>query len=232
MAYQDYHFKSPRIVQGSRGRVIFLWVLLALCAVAVAAWLGLLDGDPDLRECERQVAQLREENSTLGEQVAHLQRSSELNNQLSRKTMSDMEQLLQERGELEKEVALLESLVGDEVVGGLELKDIDLTAQEQANAYRLRFRIANMTETKGYVNGRIEVSLAGTLQGQARTLDHGALTGAGKPQKMRFKNFQDVEVSLELPEDFQPDRLLIDVIPGNKGLQPIKMERDWLVRQE
>ena len=44
---------------------------------------------------------------------------------------------------------------------------------------------------------------------------------------MKFKQFQDVEGVIRLPDSFKPKKMIVEIKPNNKKLSPVKQRFKW-----
>lgn len=91
---------------------------------------------------------------------------------------------------------------------GFIVDGLQLTSSLLPNTYRLRFVALQQRQQKGVVSGTFAITLSGSLHGEAHQLhseQHDAFI-EGSPE-FRFKYFQVVELTLVLPQDFQPERI-------------------------
>jgi len=195
-------------------------------------WAGLSHSDTGrtVNRLRESVAALTQERDDLRQQLTALERSSQIDREASRLAQAELKQLQEERQELEKELAFLRNLVKDENGGVLRIKEFKLAAGDKERAYGYRFTVSQVKDDFGMSKGRIEISVQGTFEGEAKTLTLAELTEKKKKaHKMRFRHFQKIQGQLQLPEGFTPDSLIVEVVPETKKLSPLRESFDWMV---
>ena len=228
---------TPRIVQpGSGARP---WVILAgLVALLGWTWLAYDLGREQAGFHSRKAAQqradaraeiraLREERDALRLRAASNERASQIDRDAARQVQDQAKALQEERADLKREVAFLRELIssGD---GIFQVRDFRVEPLDGETQFRYRFTVAQARADLGRVSGEIGVAVTGVADGKARRLSLKDLTG-GKlsVHKMGFRNFQDVEGTFELPEDFVPQAVVLDIRPEGKDLKPLQRVFDW-----
>jgi hypothetical protein len=228
---------TPRIVQpGGRGRpwLIFAGLLVLLGWTYLAYDLGRQQAGfhsaraaAERAEAQAEIRALRVERDELRLRAANHERASQIERGASRQVQDDVKALQEERAELKREVAFLRELIAADD-GPLRLRDFRIDALERDHHYRYRFTVAQAMEGVGTVQGEIGVAVIGQSDGKAQRLPLEDLTkGELTAHKMRFRNFQDVESSVELPKGFTPEALEVEIRPAGDKLKPVKRTFDW-----
>jgi hypothetical protein len=141
---------------------------------------------------------------------------------------AEIKALQDERAELKREVALLESLVSGSK-DTLTLSDFGLRTSDELN-FQFEVTLSKRTESEDTVSGQVTVELSGDLAGERQILDMNQLTdGSRSSIGIRFKSFQKLKADLQLPEGFEPDSLKVLVSPDDKKFKSFEQVYDWKV---
>lgn len=233
--------KSPRIVPSSSGAgrwfaIFFLGALLG--AVGWFAfdygreWAGVSNRTEgkSVKRLGSAVAALEEERDALRQQLAALERASQVDREASRLAQVELKRYQEESQELEKDLEFLRNLVEHDAKGALRIKEFKLSAGENNRTFNYRFTVSQAKQDFGMSKGRILISVEGTLEGAIKTLTLAELTKEKtENHKMRFRHFQNFQGKILLPEGFSPDSLVMEVEPDSKKLAPLRKSFDWVV---
>jgi hypothetical protein len=185
-----------------------------------------LAGRLDAVELERDA--LAAEVRDLKQQSIVLERSQQIDREANRKALEQLKESQGERLELEKEVSLLRRLFDEGGAGILRVKDLELSAGDEPDVVRYSFVVTQVIQDFGEASGAIELKVSGKRDGEEVTLPLSKLEGS-EPQelKMKLKHFQSFEGTLQLPEDFEPKGLVVDIEPTGERLIPVSETFPW-----
>lgn len=235
--------KAPRIVQ-ARSRWIYLWGLLPvlLGAAVLAGWGDYIQFRPaavdrvtplkrQLSEQQQQIELLTSQRARLREQVAALERASQIDQESIRQVQEALRASQSGYLDMEQELKILRGIVETGVKSeGLYIQGFQLDAGEQPNNFRFRFTVSQALKNAGTAVGWILLALEGEQAGEPTELTLKELTkGKDEKLKMRFRHFQDVDGLIQVPEDFSPERVIVEINPTNNRLPKVRKSFDWLV---
>lgn len=235
------NYKTPRIVQpGRRSPWGGLLLLVVLAALLGAGWYGfylqpqvpLVDTEKMQAELAGQTDRIRElerERERLLEQVAILERAGQIDREAVRQVREQLAGFQAERSKMEEELTFLRSMVSTkEDRQGIQIQRLALSADGGNGRYRYRFTITRNMQIDGVAAGWIFFAVDGLRDGEPVWLPLREITEDNTDKlKMRFKHFQDIEGQIQLPDDFKPLKVIIEVKPNNKKLSPVKQRFDW-----
>jgi hypothetical protein len=233
--------KTPRIVSSAGGGVrwllaFFLGVLLGSVGwygvATVSNWAGLSHSDAGhpVERMDESVTALTQERDELRQKLTVLERSSQIDREANRLAQQELKKLQEERQEMEKDLEFMRNLVEGDAAGALRIKEFKLTAADEERAYNYRFTVRQKKEDFGWGKGSVDVSIEGTLGGEAKTLTLAELTGGEKKNHIfRFRHFQNFKGEIRLPDGFTPDSLVVKVLPETEKLMPVQESFDWVV---
>jgi hypothetical protein len=176
-----------------------------------------------------QVQQEKKTNQQLRDQIAILQRASQVDKQAYAGVETSLKQIQDEMLELKEEVAFYRGIVSpSEAESGLNIADFKLTGIGEERVFRFKLVLTQLKSNVRLVKGYAQVVIEGVKDGAQVQLSLKQVTGGALDKiKLRFKYFQNQEGEVVLPEGFLPSRVLIEVVPSVKGMNRFKKTFDW-----
>ncbi|RDI98965.1 hypothetical protein DVT68_10750 [Dyella solisilvae] len=208
----------PHDAAGGRRRALWLAVAWLVSVVLTGVIVGALvrHSTPAATE-HRQVTALTRQNDDLQQQVANLQRASqvsEIATQSLRKTLGEREE---EISGLRADLAFYSRLTGgDAQREGLKVQEVRLQPVSDSHAWDLTLSLTQNAVRGEDVTGNVTISLEGLRGDKVVKLDWAALGDTAQPSGLpfRFKYFQQLHCTIVLPVDFRPTRLVITAQPA------------------
>lgn len=221
-----------------KGRLIFLLVVLVLAGSAALAWraylFGVARGSVNLEAVTARsdaladrVGQLTKERDELQQRVANAERGAQMDSEAAEEVRQTLVELQDERLELKEEIALLTSLVSNEKTkSGLRARRLVLEPLAEKGAYRFRFALSKSPQDDEEVEVALGLGVKGTSDGKSKTL---SLSDIGEDVKseIKFKQLVQIEGTLTLPEDFEPEGFEIIAKPKAEGVLGVEREFPW-----
>ena len=179
---------------------------------------------------KRQLVDVRQENAELRQQLAIVQRSSEIDRRASLEVRNDFARLQDKMQALRKELAFYRGIVSpaDSKVG-LSIQRFDLKHTGTTGRYTYNLMLTQVKGNDRYAQGVVEIDVDGLQDGDSKVLTFDSLRVDGsKAMQFKFRYFQDFEGEIELPAGFVPQRLTIHARTRGKG-QPPDVDRtmEW-----
>ena len=114
----------------------------------------------------------------------------------------------------------------------LRLKHLQISQVSDNNSYQLSFTLVHLTKVGGSVKGQATLAVAG-MQGDKKIhLKLESLTAdKQKSLKMGFKNFQKFDVTLTLPEGFEPVEVTVSADVESKNIENFEQTLPWQVAE-
>jgi hypothetical protein len=188
----------------------------------------------------RQGIELRHENRALTEENEALERrvaTAELGQRVDRQAQADAQRMM---GELQAETArqqqelqFYRGLVARQFgAGTLRVQELRIRAEEEERQFRVLITLVQAATRDAVANGAVTFTVGGTQAGEARQLPLAEIE-PGKRRELPFslRFFQQIEVPVELPGDFQPAELVIEYRIGRNG-EPRRQTFPWRVEAE
>lgn len=187
----------------------------------------------------RQGIELRHENRALTEENEALERrvaTAELGQRVDRQAQADVQRMM---GELQAETArqqqelqFYRGLVARQFgAGTLRVQELRIRPEEERQ-FRVLITLVQAATRDAVANGAVTFTVGGTQAGEARQLPLAEIE-PGKRRELPFslRFFQQIEVPVELPEDFQPAELVIEYRIG-RNEEPRRQTFPWRVEAE
>lgn len=230
-------YRVPRIVGAHQGVPLWLRIGLLLLLVAGVAWLayqqggnGIAQGFVSLQSGGRdRVKTLEEERNELRRELAMVKQAAEVDKEALLAIRDQIKSIQDERLKMEEELAFLRGIVSTTSKKQvLRVQNFKLDPGLEERQYVYKFSVSQVINSGMVVKGRIEMTIQGLQDGQAKTLRLEQLSKEKiNGHKMRFRYFQNIEGKLYLPEGFQPASITIDVKPSGGKLAPVSESYNW-----
>ncbi len=219
-------------------RRVLLAVVLAL--LGGAGWLlfeaGRLqagidrDGWRDTeRELREQVGELKRHIEGLVRDNALLRRSADID----REAFVEVERALADAQaqmlEVREELSFYRGLVTpSDRVGGLHVERLELHPGDEERRFDYRLTLVQVRKNDRFAAGKVDFRVAGKRGGAPASYDRAELAAdSSKALAFKFRYFQNLEGTLTLPADFEPESVIVDVTPSGKGLKPVSRRFAW-----
>jgi hypothetical protein len=187
------------------------------------AYEEMLDIKDDL---EKQVAELRE-------QKALLERAA----QIEREAYNDLDATLKvlqgEILELKEELAFYRGIVSPrEASRGLQLQRVELVPIGVSRSYRYKVVLTQVLKNDRLATGKVKLRVDGLRNNVPTTLQLRDITEKSvKDLNYRFKYFQNIEGDIELPENFEPLRVNVEILPRGRQKDKIDKTIEWPIEE-
>ena len=108
------------------------------------------------------------------------------------------------------------------------MQEFKLFPGDAAGKFGYRFTVTQLIQDFGQSAGNVTLKVAAKRDGKTTTLSLSKLPGSEpKTHKMKFQHFQNFEGILVLPEDVEPENLIIEIKPSTKKLLPLTETFAW-----
>ena len=230
-------FRPPKIVSAQERFPPWLRSLLFLLPLVLVAWLGyqlgsdgstaaLVGLQPDAKH---RIEVLEEERNALRRELKMVKQAAEIDRESIIAIRDQIKQFQDERLKMEEELAFLRGIVStDSKKEGLRVQNFKLEPGLESGQYIYKFSVSQVINSGIVAKGSIDLSILGLQKGQSKRLSLSQVSSEKLDKiKMRFRFFQNVEGKVNLPKDFEPASIEIEVKPSNKKLQPVKESYNW-----
>lgn len=214
-------------------------ILVSILAAVSVAWafyaVGAAGIDLPFEDNQQSVAELRidldkesKHVKSLRREVARLTRSTQVELQAAEQTKQTLREKEMQIAKLTEELVFYRSLLAPEKTNvGVEVRDFSLRSAGKSEYY-YDFLLTQSSRSKKVAKGKVNVTIDGKQNGEMHRIEVFDIEAAtGDAIKYSFKYFQRLNGAFELPENFQPKRILVEVEPESKSKQPIQISYSW-----
>ncbi len=242
---------KPRIVHAGHGRRWYLALLLFPAIVVVASWYAYEYGrtgallnsmaagstvtvlERQVEGLQQQVKALESERVKLREEIAVLERASQIDREAVRAAGEEIKSVQEGQLKMEEELVFLRGIISDRVdKKSLRIRDFRLRPTESQHLFQYSFTVSQVLDDKKGVKGDLFITVAGEQEGKKISLELPALTKEkSNSLKVDLKHFQKFEGLLQLPEGFVASKMTIDIKPDKKKQPRLSETFKWLVEE-
>ena len=189
--------------------------------------------DSGLAERERnglhnRIDELVAANNDLRGQNAILVQAAEIDRQAYDQVDDTLRGLQAEILELKQEVDFYRGIVSPKGGEGLRVQKFEMTRNGETQSYRYNLVLSQFVKSQRLVKGVAEIMIYGMQGENQKVLALKDVTRPGKNNiSFRFKFYQELEGSIELPDDFEPLRVEVQATPDGNQLKSIKKMFSW-----
>ena len=232
---------TPQVVRtrgpALRTALLVAFVLVGLFALYVVYELGRYNAGYD----RQAVAQQRTE---LEVKIEHLEKSNrEMRTQLAELDTfrvgraHEQAEVARALGELQaqvarqsQELAFYRGVVAQGTSIGVKIEQLRITAGKGPGDFALHLALVRAGRAESDITGTIGVSVDGTANGEARSLDLNGLT-SGRLREVRFgfRYLQDLEIDINLPAAMKPEQVQVEMRSARKDVAPLTQSFLWNV---
>jgi hypothetical protein len=166
------------------------------------------------------------ENQELHESLARAQRSVQMNETAFQELDRSLKASAQEIVKLREELNFYRNIISPaDKKGGLRIQNLYIEPTSgTANQFRYKLVLIQALKHEQTINGSASFEISGVQSGQDSTI---SVPGVGdRLIKVNFKYFQDIEGQFELPKNFKPRRIKVNVMPTS-GAQAVEESYAW-----
>ena len=230
--------RNVRVVRvGSRRFVTLLWLLavvVVLAGLLASYHLGqvragmVLDERSELRA---QIAALEAQAQATNSQLVDAQVAAEVDQSTVDVLREELAQMHEEQALLREEVTFYRSLMApSDLERGLQIAEFGLTRRQRPRRFRYELLLTQVEARRAVVQGRVTIDVVGTRNNEQVVLPLTDFLSVGDyPLKYRFRYFQDFGGTLELPEGFEPARVVVTVTRQGSRQSNLQRTFEWIV---
>ncbi len=218
----------------------FLAISLTVIVLVICGWL-LVDYDQwqyiyarmtnnvEQRELLKATLHTDKESQSLRGQLLIAQRSSEIDHLAFKEAGKIIGQLQEEILDLKQELAFFHQLMGNlGQTTGLAIQTFNLAKADVDHSQDFSLVLTHIRRSDRVARGKASISVDGLLDGQKQTLELKELSPTGQEVlTFEFKHFKEIKGQLTIPENFQPEELLIKVWLDDESKKPHMKEFNW-----
>ena len=177
------------------------------------------------------VAQLKQDNQTLQESLARAERSLQMDQTAYQDLDRSLKGSSQEIVRLREELNFYRNIISPPNkrsglrIQSLKLESAALDGTTATSKYHYKIVLIQALKHDRKISGKARFEIIGVQAGQNTTLRFPK--AADKPISFSFKYFQDIEGQIELPQNFEPRRIKVNVTSRGRNAQSIEQVYPW-----
>lgn len=229
------NFSQLKLKWGAFNSYIFL-----LITSAGLIYLGFWMGNYVYSEQQKEITSLKSslnnvkvENERVNKQLNILQVEFDVLNLAQQKSFTEIKQGIDRESTLQKDLAFYQQVMAPELTQqGFIIDAFNVEKSLSDRSYRFEIVLLQRDKIKNTLKGNLDITLVGSEAGQSKQYSlHGLLVNPEQQMTFSFKYFQVVEGELQLPENFQVEKVLIqsEIFQFNRKKGELLSSFDWLV---
>jgi hypothetical protein len=140
------------------------------------------------------------------------------------RSLADLQTRLGAQGQ---ELAFYRSVIDpNEGITGMRIQRLKVLPATQPRHFRVRIVLVQAARQDASAVAAADFTVDGTLRGRAASLSLAAIGTSSRVLNFSFRYFQELEAEIELPPQFLPQTLQVEVRPS-KGAAPIRQAYPW-----
>ncbi|MDH3871463.1 MAG: hypothetical protein OEU44_04550 [Gammaproteobacteria bacterium] len=178
----------------------------------------------------QQNEQVVEVNSNLREQVAILERSSQIDRQATEEVQDELGALQEELHAARDEIEFYRGIVSPgNGKPGLRIHRFTLSAERQSRNFDYDLVLTQLKKNERYVTGQVGWTISGKREGVSEELDLAAVSEIGVAHlDFRFRYFQRLTGVISLPEGFHAEEVALSIkTTGKNAPEPLLQVFNW-----
>lgn len=175
--------------------------------------------------------QVTQENERLQAQVAQFEMTRRVDREAYAQVEKSLADLQTQINRQTQDLAFYRGIVSPtDGLTGLRIQRMQLLPGSEARQFRLRIVLIQAARHTGNASGTVEVTVDGIQGGKPASLPLEALTAARRHVVgFSFRYYQELEVDLQVPADFEPSRVQIEAQLSGSEAPPIREVYTWVV---
>lgn len=216
-------------------------VLVLVGSTTAGIKYGVVQGHHDQAAAEQTVLQLRQElasvqaaEAELRQTLANIQLGSQVDRQANEDVRQEVIELKNQLAELQEENSFYRNLMApSDNQEGLTFGAVEVSDTERPRQYRYKVVLQQLATNHQLLNGTLTFNIVGRRDGVVAVLPLHEISDDEDSAniKLRFKYFQTVQGQLQLPPDFEPERIELVARSTGRNAATVEKRFGWLVQE-
>lgn len=171
------------------------------------------------------------ENTDLREELLILQQNNQVDKQAAALLQKQLIDSQKENFQLRKDLEFYQGIINvkggrnSPIIHGMRIKPLTY-----ARGYRLELILLHITNTEKVFEGMLDVVVEGARDSTVRRFPLNEISlGRDQNYSVRFRNFQRIENNFVLPENFQPQKIIVTLSIDDEDESGFEKVFDWPV---
>jgi cell division protein FtsB len=196
----------------------------------IRAGYNVIDVAGQRNDLETQITALKADVTSLEETIVMLETKAEIERVAYKDVETSLVELKAKIQEQQDAIAFYRGIVSPvDGNAGLRVQDLKLSRQDQERVWGIRLVLIQAMKHDKKVSGNVDILIAGTENGEAKTYRYADLTpdDTDATWAFSFRYFQDFDREIVLPDGFEPEELTISVESRTRSIASIEESFDW-----
>ena len=213
---------KPKMSPVLRYGLIIIPIVVLIVGVTAAYYYGSQHNSVELEQAQLQLRQqsqryevLNERYTLLRESFAELKQQLHIDDAAYAALRKDLELSNARLAELGTELKFYRSIISpQDGKQGVRVQELAITPTDQSQTYRYKLVLIQTLQQGKELSGTVGLTIKGVVDGEPQTIKHPA-PGQEK-MHVKFKYFQNLTGTLELPEAFKPLEVKVNLAANKK----------------
>ncbi|MGI9308769.1 MAG: DUF6776 family protein [Gammaproteobacteria bacterium] len=192
-----------------------------------------MDAQREQGELRDAVSELRAERETLQDTVAQLETAAKIDREAYALIEDELVDLRTQILEQQEDLAFYKGIVAAQDEAGVRVQDFKLLGGLTPGQYIARVVLAQEFRSDRQVSGKLGLKVEGKRGTAPAIIELNELktdSGTFGQVNFKFRYFQDIKAEFELPEGFQPQRVILRITPSGKTSKTVEEFYDWALQ--
>ena len=186
-----------------------------------------LDAALERRRLHAEVSDLKDRLAQSDAKLAAAEVARNVDRQAYAQVGHSLAELQSRLGAQGQELAFYRSVIDpNEGITGMRIQRLKVLPATQPRHFRVRIVLVQAARQDASAVAATDFTVDGLLHGRAASLALAAIGTSSRVMNFSFRYFQELEAEIELPAQFVPQQLQVEVRPS-KGATPIRQSYPW-----
>jgi hypothetical protein len=206
-----------------------LALLVAYEAGRARAGYSVIAAELDRHEKANQIDKLNAQLRDAQTKLAAIEMARRVDRESYAAVEKSLNELQSRLGEQSQELTFYRGIVnpGDNLAA-LRVEELKVLPGIEPHKFRVRIVLIQASRQETVTSATADLSIDGTQGGRAANLPLAEIGTSSRALAFSFRYFQELDTEIELPADFQPQRVQLEVRPS-KGSATIRQTYPWKV---
>ena len=180
-----------------------------------------------LDRLQRQIEQYKEDNQQLREALARAERTLQMDQAAYLELDQSLKDSARQIVKLREELNFYRNIISPaNKKSGLRIQSLNIELEgKDNNLYKYKLVLIQALNHEQTIRGKVKFEVMGLQVGENAVLQFP--DSKAKSINVSFKYFQDIEGQIELPRNFEPHKIKVNVITRGRGAQTIEQVYAW-----
>ncbi len=188
--------------------------------------LGIVDPPEQVVNSGRQLEQLRSEYKALKRRADAIGKSGQEMSNAQKMAMDEISRLQDERTSLIKDISVITESAEEHKLR-LDVKDVEVRPSVEAGIFDYTVTIEPQQGADWAANGTLKLAVVGATDGESAVVNMSEDDGIQEDNRRIFGLHQVLSGTLQLPDDFTPEAITMEVVTGDDTANPLTQKYDW-----